>query len=105
MIYSIFMINKKNMEKKMVKVKWKKNSIYSFHTKNLREWIADNNAFPLSKKIELPLDNDSAKLIFDRINSQLEDGAYPVTRKWLEQIKAQLEAMGFKDHWKGYKYA
>tara|TARA_R100000988_G_C3999306_1_gene167896 strand:+ start:482 stop:781 length:300 start_codon:yes stop_codon:yes gene_type:complete len=99
------MINKKNMEKKMVKVKWKKNSIYSFHTKNLREWIADHNAFPLSKKIELPIDKDSAKLIYDQINSTLEDGAYPKHRAWLNKVKQDLETMGFKDHWKGYKYA
>jgi len=92
MIYSIFMTTK-NMEKKMKL------------PNELREWIADNNAFPLSKKIELPLDNDSAKLIFDRINSQLEDGAYPKHRAWLNKVKQDLETMGFKDHWKGYKYA
>tara|TARA_R110002020_G_scaffold116250_1_gene266499 strand:- start:2100 stop:2366 length:267 start_codon:yes stop_codon:yes gene_type:complete len=88
------MINKKNMEKQMVKI-----------PNELREWIADHNAFPLTKKIELPLSDDNVKLIFDEINSNLEDGVYPTDRKRLNKIKSQLEKLGFVDHWKGYKYA
>jgi len=92
MIYSIFMTTK-NMEKKMKL------------PNELREWIADNNAFPLSKKIELPLSDDNVKHIFDQINSNLEDGVHPIDRKRLDKIKSQLEKLGFVDHWKGYKYA
>ena len=91
------------MEKQMVKL-----------PNELREWIADHNAFPLSKKIELrkdiyhptpPLSDDNAKLIFDEINSNLEDGVHPADRKRLNKIKSQLEKLGYVDHWKGYKYA
>tara|TARA_R110001583_G_scaffold186803_1_gene347760 strand:- start:5 stop:271 length:267 start_codon:yes stop_codon:yes gene_type:complete len=88
------MINKNNMEKQMVKI-----------PNELREWIADHNAFPLSKKIELPLSDDNVKLIFDEINSNLEDGVHPTDRKRLNKITSQLEKLGYVDHWKGYKYA
>ena len=70
----------------------------------LREWIADYNAFPLHKKISKILNVDGAKIIFNAINSQIEDGVYPTDRKRLDKIKFQLEQLGFKDHWKGYKY-
>ena len=99
MIYSIFMINKKNMEKKMVKIP---NELIP---NELKEWIGDHNAFPLTKKVKLPLSDDSVKLIFDEINSNLEDGVHPIDRKRLNKIKSQLEKLGFVDHWKGYKYA
>ena len=82
------------MEKQMVKI-----------PNELKEWIADNNAFPLSKKVKLPLSDDNVKHIFDEINSNLEDGVHPIDRKRLDKIKSQLEKLGFVDHWKGYKYA
>jgi hypothetical protein len=69
----------------------------------LREWIADNNAFPLSKKIVLPLDKDSAKYIFDQVHSTLEDGAYPAHRRFLERVIEQLKNKGFTDHWENWE--
>jgi hypothetical protein len=69
----------------------------------LREWIADNNAFPLSKKIVLPLDKDSAKYIFDQVHSTLEDGVYPAHRRFLERVITQLKNRGFTDHWENWE--
>ena len=69
----------------------------------LREWIADNNAFPLSKKIVLPLAKDSAKYIFDQVHSTLEDGAYPAHRRFLERVITQLKNKGFTDHWENWE--
>ncbi len=90
-------------------------------TKNIKQFIKEHNEFPLNKKISEPLDNKGAEMIINVINSyhdepghslaDLDSGDYSVnagevirTRKFYQETKAELLALGFKDHWESFSY-
>ena len=90
-------------------------------TKNIKQFIKEHNEFPLNKKISEPLDNKGAEMIINEINSyhdepghslaDLDSGDYYGnagevirTRKFYQETKAEVIALGFKDHWESFSY-
>ena len=90
-------------------------------TKNIKQFIKEHNEFPLNKKISEPLDSKGAKIIIDVINSYHDEPGHNLadmeenyvgvdiplvlrTRKFYQETKAEILALGFKDHWENFSY-
>ena len=90
-------------------------------TVNINQFIKEHNAFPLNKKISEPLDIKGAEMIIDVINSYHDEPGHSLadmeenyaglnlglvmrTRKFYQDTKAELLALGFKDHWESFSY-
>ena len=90
-------------------------------TQNIKQFIKEHNEFPLNKKISEPLDIKGAEMIINEINSYHDEPGHSLmdmeenyigvnisevirTRKFYQETKADLLALGFKDHWESFSY-
>jgi len=90
-------------------------------TKNIEQFIKEHNEFPLNKKISMPLDIKGAEMIINEINSYHDEPGHSLmdmeenelglnlglvmrTRKFYQETKAEVIALGFKDHWESFSY-
>ena len=90
-------------------------------TKNIEQFIKEHNEFPLNKKISMPLDIKGAEMIIDAVNCYHDEPGHTLmdmeenyigvdisevirTRKFYQETKAEVIALGFKDHWESFSY-